>query len=357
MKRLAQIVLVLVVVLVLDLSAAPQPRIVLISGEFEYSSMITLPALAKHLQKEHGFDCAYLQRTDGEHIPGLDALKEADLAIIVIRRMTLPAEELAAFKNYLARGKPLLGLRTASHAFENWKEFDNTVLGGNYQGHHGNEIVSTARVHAPAKAHPILAGVPDEFPTGGSLYKTSPLAAGAELLLMGSIATAAKPEPMAWTHRYGQSRVFYSSLGDPADFRNPAFLRLLVSAIYWSLERPVPADVKVPATLGGQPAKKIGPGEFEKLATHRKFTVLDVRTPKEFAAGHLKRAVNLDFNASDFAQRIGELDRTKPYAVHCQSGKRSAAAVARMRELGFELLYDLEGGFAAWQKAGKAVEK
>jgi rhodanese-related sulfurtransferase/type 1 glutamine amidotransferase len=339
------------------LVAAGTPRVVLISGEYEYSSMITLPALAAHLEKEHGFVATYLQRTDGEHIPGLDALKNADLAIIVIRRMTLPVEELAAFKDYLARGKPLLGLRTASHAFENWKEFDNIVLGGNYQGHHGNEIVSTARVHAPAKAHPILAGVPAGFPTGGSLYKTSPLAAGTELLLMGGIATGAQPEPMAWTHRYGQSRVFYSSLGDPADFRNPAFLRLLINAIYWSLDRPAPADMKAPATLGGQPVKKLDAANFEKLVTQRKFTTVDVRTAKEFATGHLKGAQNIDFNAPDFAQRIGELNRAKPITVHCQSGKRSAAATAKMREMGFELLYDLEGGFAAWQKAGKPVGK
>jgi rhodanese-related sulfurtransferase/type 1 glutamine amidotransferase len=357
MKRLALLVLILSFLLVLELSAAPKPRVVLISGEFEYSSMITLPALAAHLQTTHDLDCTYLQRTDGEHIPGLEVLRRADLAMVFIRRMTLPAEELAEFKNYLARGKPLLGLRTASHAFENWKEFDNTVLGGNYQGHHGNDLAATARVHAPARAHPILTGVPEEFSTGGSLYKTSPLAAGAELLLMGSLATGARPEPMAWTHRHGSSRIFYSSLGDPADFRNPAFLRLLLNAIYWTLDRPMPSADKIPTTLGGQPPKKIGPGEFEKLATHRKFTVLDVRTPREFAAGHLKRAVNLDVNAPDFEQRVAGLDRSQPYAVHCQSGRRSAAAVAKMRALGFELLYDLEGGFAAWQKAGKPVEK
>ncbi|NJM56116.1 MAG: hypothetical protein HC841_09710 [Verrucomicrobiae bacterium] len=162
---------------------------------------------------------------------------------------------------------------------------------------------------------------------------------------------------MAWTHRYGSSRIFYSSLGDPADFRNPAFLRLLVNAIHWSLDRPLPADVKFPVTLGGQPAAKVGVGEFEKLATHKKFTVLDVRTAREFASGHLKRAIHLDATAPDFAKRVAELDRAVPYAVHCQSGKRSAAAVATMRELGFELLYDLEGGFAAWQKAGRPVEK
>jgi len=356
MKRLFSLLLLLATLAADSFAAERPPRVVLISGEFEYSSLITLPALAAHLKVAHGFDCTYLQRTDGEHIPGLDALKEADLAILVIRRMTLPAEELAQFKDYLARGKPLVGLRTASHAFENWKEFDNAVLGGNYRNHHGNDFIATARVHEPAKAHPILAGVPAEFVTGGSLYRTSPLAPGAELLLMGSITNGSPPEPMAWTHRYGNSRVFYSSLGDPADFRNPAFLRLLVNAIHWSLDRPLPPNISMPASLGGQPPVKLGVGEFEKLATHKKFTVLDVRTPREFASGHLKRAINLDYTAPDFAQQVAKLDRSVPYAVHCQSGKRSAAAVAKMRELGFELLYDMPAGFAGWKAAGKPTE-
>lgn len=360
MNRLASVLIAFVLGLSASaplVAADARPRVVLVSGEYEYSSLITLPALAAHLEREHGFACTYLERTTAEHIPGLDALKEADLAILIIRRMTLPPEELAQFKDYLARGKPLLGLRTTSHAFENWKEFDNVVLGGNYAGHHGNDLVATARIHESAAAHPILAGVPAEFPTGGSLYKTSPLAAGAEVLLMGAITTGAKPEPMAWTRRHGSSRVFYSSLGDPADFRHPAFLRLLVNAIYWSLDRPVPTGLKVPATLGGQPAKKLDAAGFEKLVTQRKFTVVDVRTLREFAAGHLKGARNIDFTAPDFAQRIGELDRGKPVAVHCQSGKRSAAAVVKMREMGFELLYDLEGGAAAWQRAGKPLEQ
>src|SRR5688572_22412298 len=152
---------------------AKKPTIVLISGEYEYFSTNTLPAFKQFLESNYALNCVYLERK-GEQIPGLDALQNADLSIFYIRRMTLPEDQLAQIKKYVDSGKPLIGLRTASHAFENWKEFDNVVLGGNYQGHHGNALLATARIHPDAASHPILKNVPKEFATAGSLYKTSP---------------------------------------------------------------------------------------------------------------------------------------------------------------------------------------
>jgi len=151
----------------------------------------------------------------------------------------LPEEQLSRIKEYVNSGKPVIGLRTASHAFENWKEWDNVVLGGNYHNHHGNALVATARINPEAASHPILKNVPKEFETGGSLYKTSPLAKGTTLLLMGSI-TNQPPEPMAWTHTYKSSRVFYTSLGHPKDFDHPAFRTMLVNAVFWAHDQPVP---------------------------------------------------------------------------------------------------------------------
>src|SRR5207237_3258643 len=109
-----------------------KPTVVLISGEYEYKSAETLPVFKQYLETNYGFNCIYLERAKGEDIPGLDALAKADLVILFVRRMTLPAEQLGRIKNYVESGKPLIGLRTASHAFENWKEFDHEVLGGNY---------------------------------------------------------------------------------------------------------------------------------------------------------------------------------------------------------------------------------
>jgi type 1 glutamine amidotransferase len=92
---------------------------------------------------------------------------------------------------------------------------------------------------AAAAGHPILTGVELPLVSEGSLYKVRPLADGTTALLMGTIPDQ-EPEPVAWTHRYGRSRVFYTSLGHPGDFENPSFRKLLVNAVFWALGQPVP---------------------------------------------------------------------------------------------------------------------
>src|SRR5438128_2569876 len=225
---------------------ARQPTIVLISGEYEYKSAETLPALKKHLETRHGFHCVYLERSKGEDIPGLDALDNADLVILFVRRMTLPEAQLGKFKKYLDSGKPLIGLRTASHAFENWAEFDHEVLGGNYHMHYGDKLIATISMVPEAADHPILNGVEKEFVAGGSLYRNAPLPRSSAVLLTGSVNNQA-PEPVAWTHSYRGARIFYTSLGHPKDFENPSFKRMLVNAVFWTLKRPVPS-----ASVGSQ---------------------------------------------------------------------------------------------------------
>jgi rhodanese-related sulfurtransferase len=96
-------------------------------------------------------------------------------------------------------------------------------------------------------------------------------------------------------------------------------------------------------------------GAAALLARDKGITILDVRTPAEFAAGHLEGAVNLDIRASDFNDKLRALERGKPYLVHCQSGGRSSNAVAQMRKLEFTSIYHLDGGIGAWKEAGKPV--
>ena len=101
----------------------------------------------------------------------------------------------------------------------------------------------------------------------------------------------------------------------------------------------------------------VGVAEFAKLRADKKNVVLDVRTPKEYADGHIAGAVNLDFYAPDFEAKVAKLDKDKTYLVHCAAGVRSAKACDKMGKLNFPKLYNLEGGFKAWEKAGKEVEK
>lgn len=112
-----------------------------------------------------------------------------------------------------------------------------------------------------------------------------------------------------------------------------------------------------PPKVAAKTSRRVDVDEFEKLWKDKSNTVLDVRTAKEFAAGHIPGAINLDVNSPDFSRKVGDLSKDKVYLVHCAAGVRSARACEKMNSLGFEHLIDLAPGFRAWEKAGKPVEK
>jgi rhodanese-related sulfurtransferase len=107
----------------------------------------------------------------------------------------------------------------------------------------------------------------------------------------------------------------------------------------------------------GKAVKNVGVVEFDKLRKQTNSVVLDVRTPKEFTAGHIPGAVNIDWNGADFQKKVSALDKSKTYLVQCAVGGRSAKAADKMMTLQFTNVYNLEGGIKAWEKAGKPVEK
>lgn len=97
--------------------------------------------------------------------------------------------------------------------------------------------------------------------------------------------------------------------------------------------------------------------DFEqKLTATKGAQLVDVRTPEEYAEGHLKGAVNVNINAEDFSQQLGRLSKDAPVFVYCRSGGRSGRAAAQMAEMGFVQVYDMKGGMMAWERAGKAKE-
>ncbi len=112
-----------------------------------------------------------------------------------------------------------------------------------------------------------------------------------------------------------------------------------------------------PATASGDGFKNLDVAEFAKMAADKQNVILDVRTAKEFQAGHIAGAINLDVMSPDFDQKVATLDKSKTYLVHCASGVRSARACARLEKLDFPKLYNLPGGFRAWANAGEPVEK
>ena len=229
-----------------------RPLVVFISAENEYKAVETLPQFAHELELKHGLDCEILQAStekQGEAIhtiSGMEILTDADMVVVFARRRGFPADQMKYLRDFLDRGGPLIGLRTASHAFDSrgaapkgrdeWPQFDSEVLGGNYHGHYDAGPTAAITAVAGVSDHPILRGVELPLLSRGSLYRPSPLAAGTQLLLIGTIPDQ-PPEPVAWTHRYKNSRVFYTSLGHPDDFVNPQFRKMLVNAVFWSLEK------------------------------------------------------------------------------------------------------------------------
>jgi len=234
-----------------------RPHAVFLIGEDEYQTWETLPAFAKNDLEWRGLrvSTVHQSETDKHRFPELiEALRDADLLLVSVRRRALPKEQLDAVRAHLEAGKPLIGIRTASHAFAprgndaqkgaSWTAFDAEVLGGNYSNHYGTGPETKVSLATDA-GHPILTGVSGkEFVSHGSLYKVSPLKPDATPLLLGSIPD--KPaEPVAWVRTLGpkQARIFYTSLGHPDDFQNPQFRRLLLNALLWAMRQPVPMEM------------------------------------------------------------------------------------------------------------------
>jgi type 1 glutamine amidotransferase len=223
-----------------------RPHLVIISAEDEYRTEVSLPAFAAaELGHEFRVSFVFGDATERYHLPGIELIDSADLLLVSVRRRPLPADQLAAVRRYVASGKPVVGIRTASHAFclrnqpapaglADWPEFDAEVFGGSYTNHYGADRPTTVSV---LNDSPLLTGLERrEFPSGGSLYQVSPLNPRAVPILQGSIENA-PPEPVAWTFLRGDGgRSFYTSLGHVDDFAQPEFRQLLKNALVWAAQ-------------------------------------------------------------------------------------------------------------------------
>ncbi len=226
-----------------------RPHVAMIVSDDHYDADKTLPAFAEELRDDYGCYCTMIHGEGSDRFPAMRELQQADVAVLYIRRLAPTKQQLDQFRAFLDSGRPLVALRTASHAFalhgespaghDQWKSFDPDVLGGNYNGHGPNDRGSDVAIVAQMADHPILAGVkPASWHSVGSLYYTAPIAKDATLLMTGS--NDDRTEPLTWIRKYKDARVFYSQLGHPEDFKQPQFRRLLVNAVFWALEKPVP---------------------------------------------------------------------------------------------------------------------
>lgn len=227
-----------------------RPHVAMIVSDDHYHADKTLPAFAQMLREKYGCYCTIAHGQGTADIPGLDELQAADVVVLFVRRLAPPKEQLDKIRAYVNAGKPLVGLRTACHAFsikkdgppgsEQWESFDREVLGGNYHDHLGSK--TEVRPARGAAEHPILAHInPPSWTSRSQLYRMSPIDDKATLLLTGT--SEGTTEPLAWTWSHNGGRVFFTSLGHWNDFDDQQFRTLLVNSIYWAMNRPTP-DVR-----------------------------------------------------------------------------------------------------------------
>ncbi len=231
-----------------------RPHLVIIAAEEEYKTETTLPAFALvQLGKNYRVSFVFADAKNKHTLPGLDQLESADAVLISVRRKPLLKADLDRIRSFIARGKPVIAIRTASHAFAPrkgeklpdgvamWEAFDKEILGCEYKGHHANNLKSMIEpvAHISSEPHAFRLDWPaGATPSTCSLYQSNPLAKDCLVLLVGKAGTH-PAEPVAWIREKSAThgRVFYTSLGHEDDFAGDAFPKLLTSGIAWAMEK------------------------------------------------------------------------------------------------------------------------
>lgn len=284
-------------------------HIVFVTGDDEYRSEESMPQLAKILAVRHGFKCTVLFAINpktGEidpsvkdNIPGLEALEKADLMILFTRFRELPDDQMKRIIDYTESGRPIIGLRTATHPFNYTQHKDSPyakydfgskspeggygreVLGETWISHYGqHQKESTRGIIAPGmQKSPIVKGCEDIWGPS-DVYGIKKLSGDSKPLILGQVLTGMNPTdgpkagmdqlPVAWIKSYtgasGKSaRVFATTMGHSGDLQSEGLRRLLVNACYWSLGM----EAKIPARSAVDLVGKYDPSKIG-FGTHRK---------------------------------------------------------------------------------------
>lgn len=253
---------------------AKKPHAVIVVGTLHYSPELTMPVFGKELER-FGFRTTVVmgegdpEKKTEDVLPGIEALANADVAIFFTRFLKLPDAEWKPIEDYLKSGKPVMGMRTANHAFKypkdhprfSWNDdFGRRALGTPYIVHQSS--ATEIEVVEEKLTHPIMTNVTKrQWTSPGTLYLAK-LQPGCEVLLNGSgtgkerllkkafgeiqvkkFETA--PVAWAWKNEWG-GKAFFTSLGHPGDFAEEAFVRMSVNAACWAVDKPLPkADEKI----------------------------------------------------------------------------------------------------------------
>lgn len=291
-------------------------KVVLVSGDEEYRTEETCPMLAKILSQKHGFDCTvlfainpdggYIDSNYQKNIPGTEALDSADLLIIGTRFRQLPDDQIAHFAAFLNAGKPVIGFRTATHAFSGsaatgsfkWSDFGLKILGERWVNHHGAHKKEGTRgiVEAANSGNEVLRGVGEIFATT-DVYGIKNLdQKAATILLRGQVTESLDPAskavdgaknspmmPLAWLHTYtapngtAQGQSLCTTLGASVDFADEDLRRLIVNAAFKLTGQKVPEKADVAFVDPFEPTFYSGlPSDYYKTLN---------RKPADYALG------------------------------------------------------------------------
>ncbi len=250
-----------------------RPLVAFIIAENEYQANRTLPEFAHELLLKKGVNCEFAlgkeeyKEPNIHNIENLQILKDADLVVIFVRRRALPSEQMSIIKEYINSGKPVLGIRTASHAFsinqvvpitggglvaatgqvaesmDQWPEFDKDILGGNYIGHYGNMDIGIVFSMVPGmENHPLFKGVSPENFIGPvafneSLYQNRPLRSeNIQVLLEGTIPDN-PAEPVLWINHRDKGPIIYTSMGHWDHWKIEQFRQIMFNSVDYLLKR------------------------------------------------------------------------------------------------------------------------
>lgn len=284
-------------------------HLVFLSGDEEYRSEEALPMLAKILSQRHGFKCTVLFPVDpdgtinpdnAKSLPGSEALSSADGIVMLLRFRAWPSDAMKRFVDAYLAGKPIVALRTSTHAFQfpndsefaSYNSFGKRVLGEEWVSHWGNHKVEATRgvIEPSAKDHPILKGVEEIF-GDTDVYEAYP-PADAKILVRGQVLKGMNPGdapadyrkkrasdkqeqgvndpmmPVVWVREHQNesgktNKIVTTTMGSATDLQSEGLRRLIVNSVYWTLGLDVPAKADVtfvdafkPTMYGFKGAKK-----------------------------------------------------------------------------------------------------
>ncbi len=234
-------------------------------GEHEYGTPESLPAFAKSQLEPLGIASVMVAAKSDDRssdlchtFEGIELLETADILILSTRRRFPKTDELAAIRTFIQSGKPVIAVRTASHAFgarekgtgyqppqghASWNTFDTDILGAHYTGHYRDidgkpPLAVGAWIEESASSHPIVQALPFTGPIliGHKLYQYENLDPAINVIMSARHSSDEPAQPIAWTNEKNGTRVFYMSPGGVEEMATPEIQSLLKAAILWGLD-------------------------------------------------------------------------------------------------------------------------